>query len=359
MKILTVVGARPQFIKAATVSRKLKEKGIDEFIVHTGQHHDANMSQVFFDEMDIPVPNVNLGIHNMSHAEMTGRMMVEIEKVLVAQRPHALLVYGDTNSTMSGALAAAKLHIPVAHVEAGLRSFNMRMPEEVNRVVTDRVSRYLFCPTAASIANLKAEGFEQTDAAIVQSGDVMYDSVLYYRNTLGGQASVIDNLPLKSHDFVLATLHRAENTDDPVRLAEICSALNEIHKKNPVVLPLHPRTRTFLKLHGIELSVCLIEPVGYFDMLRLLDRCGLVMTDSGGLQKESYFSGKFCITLRDETEWTELVDRNVNSLAGANREKIVSLFHANMNKTVGSKSDLYGDGNASGKIADYLSKSLR
>lgn len=355
MKILTVVGARPQFIKAATVSRKLKEKGIAEIIVHTGQHHDANMSQVFFDEMDIPVPHINLGIHNMSHAAMTGRMMVDIEKVLLAQLPDILLVYGDTNSTMAGALAAAKLHVPVAHVEAGLRSYNMRMPEEINRIVTDRVSKYLFCPTEVSVANLEAEGFAGGETEIVQSGDVMYDSVLYYRKKLDGRASIVDSLHVKKNDFVLATLHRAENTDNPGRLTALCEALNEIHAETPVVLPLHPRTRAFLRELRIKLDVHVLDPVGYFDMLDLLANCGLVMTDSGGLQKESYFSGKFCITLRDETEWTELVDNGFNALAGANREKIVSLFHANMNKPVHSKSMLYGDGNASGKIVEHLS----
>jgi UDP-GlcNAc3NAcA epimerase len=356
MKILTVVGARPQFIKAATVSRKLKEEGITEVIVHTGQHHDANMSQVFFDEMDIPTPDINLGINNMSHAAMTGRMMIEIEKVLLAHRPDVLLVYGDTNSTMAGALAAAKLHIPVAHVEAGLRSFNMRMPEEINRIVTDRVSKYLFCPTTVSVANLKAEGFFDGEAKIVQSGDVMYDSVLYYRNKLDGQPSIVDKLAVKKNNFVLATLHRAENTDNPVRLAHICEALNEIHSETPVVVPLHPRTRAFLQEHRIKLEVCLLDPVGYLDMLSLQAHCGLVMTDSGGLQKESYFSGKFCITLRDETEWTELVEHGFNALAGANREKILELYHSNMGKPVGVQSMLYGDGNASGMIAGYLSR---
>jgi UDP-GlcNAc3NAcA epimerase len=356
MNILTVVGARPQFIKAATVSRKLKEKGIHEIIVHTGQHHDANMSQVFFDEMDIPAPDVNLGINNMSHAAMTGLMMTGIESLLIERKPDCLLVYGDTNSTMAGALAAAKLHIPVAHVEAGLRSFNMRMPEEINRIVTDRVSRYLFCPTAVAINNLKAEGFSSGEALIFETGDVMYDSVLYYRKKLTGRSSVLQRLPVQEGKFVLTTLHRAENTNDPRRLKSICAALNEIHRTTPVVLPLHPRTRAFLAEEKIQLDAIIIEPVGYFDMLALLDKCGLVMTDSGGLQKESYFFGKFCITLRDETEWTELVHQGFNALAGADEEKILSLFKQNMNKSVDGRDQLYGDGNAAGKIADALMK---
>lgn len=354
MKILTVIGARPQFIKAATVSRKLKEKNVHEVIIHTGQHHDPNMSQVFFDEMDIPMPDYNLGIHGLSHGAMTGQMMVGIEDIAVREKPDVLLVYGDTNSTMAGALAAAKLHIPVAHVEAGLRSFNMAMPEEINRIVTDRVSKYLFCPTANAYQHLMTEGFGSSSSTVVVSGDVMYDSVLYYRRKIGSHANVIQASGLAGKDFVLATLHRAENTNDAVRLAAICSALNEIHNSLSIVLPIHPRTRLYLREHKIDLGVLLIDPVGYFDMLALLDACKLVMTDSGGLQKESYFFGKFCITLRDETEWTELVSAGANALAGASPEKIRRLFHENLGKPVDKDAALYGDGNAAGKIVDVL-----
>jgi UDP-GlcNAc3NAcA epimerase len=354
MKILTVVGARPQFIKAATVSRKLKERSVREVIVHTGQHHDANMSQVFFDEMDIPVPDYNLGIHGLSHAAMTGQMMVGIEEIAGKERPDVVLVYGDTNSTMAAAIAAAKLMIPVAHVEAGLRSRNMRMPEEINRIVTDRISKYLFCPTKIAYDNLIAEGFGQGPCDVITTGDVMYDSVLYYRKKLDGNKSILSSLGLDNRDFVLTTLHRAENTNDPQRLRSICSALNEINRTCPVILPIHPRTKSYLKQNGIQLEATLIDPVGYFDMLALLEKCKLVMTDSGGLQKESYFFGKFCITLRDETEWLELVHEGVNALAGASTEKIIELFMANRNRNVDSKSGLYGDGDAAAKIVDRL-----
>ena len=354
MKILTVVGARPQFIKAATISRKLSEKSIREIIVHTGQHHDANMSQVFFDEMDIPVPNYNLGIHGLSHAAMTGQMMVGIEEIAVKERPDVVLVYGDTNSTMAAAIAAAKLMIPVAHVEAGLRSRNMRMPEEINRIVTDRISKYLFCPTKIAYDNLMAEGFDNAACEVHTTGDVMFDSVLYYRKKTAGHNGVLARLDLEGRGFILATLHRAENTNDPQRLQSICSAFNEIHKNCQIVLPIHPRTKSYLKQNGIQLDATLIDPVGYFDMLALLEKCKLVMTDSGGLQKESYFFGKFCITLRDETEWLELVHEGVNALAGASTEKIVDLFVANKDRRIDSRSGLYGDGDAAGKIVDRL-----
>jgi len=353
MKILTVIGARPQFIKAATVSRKLKAKGLSETIIHTGQHFDQNMSQVFFDEMDIPVPDHNLGIRSLSHAEMTGQMMLGVERIAAKLNPDVLLVYGDTNSTMAGALAAAKLHIPVAHVEAGLRSFNMKMPEEVNRIVTDRISKHLFCPTKAAFENLMKEGFGSFDCHVAVTGDVMYDSVLYYKQK-ATQSNLIGTLGLDGRDFVLATLHRAENTNDPVRLGAICAALNAIHKTHPVVLPIHPRTRTYLDQNKIRLDVTLIDPVGYFDMLALLGHCRLVMTDSGGLQKESYFFGKFCITLRDETEWVELVDAGVNALGGASTDRILQLFRSNVNRSVNTGSSLYGDGNAAGKIVEAL-----
>jgi UDP-GlcNAc3NAcA epimerase len=354
MKILTVIGARPQFIKAATVSRKLKEKGITEILIHTGQHFDQNMSQVFFDEMDIPEPHYNLGIHSTSHAEMTGQMMVGIESIASKLKPDLLLVYGDTNSTMAGALAASKLHIPVAHVEAGLRSFNMQMPEEVNRIVTDHISKYLFCPTQTAFDNLSREGFSHGDRNVTVTGDVMYDSVVYYKQRAAERSGLMRTMELNGKSFILATLHRAENTNDPVRLKAICAALNEIHKTNQVVMPIHPRTRSYISQNNIEFNVTLIDPVGYFDMLALLEGCKLVMTDSGGLQKESYFFGKFCITLRDETEWLELVDAGVNALAGASTRRILDAWKSNINRPVDRIPSLYGDGNAAGKIVEVL-----
>lgn len=353
-KVVTIVGARPQFVKAATVSRELKRKGIHEVIVHTGQHHDANMSDIFFREMDIPVPDHHLGIKDLGHGAMTGRMLEKIEAVLISERPDLALVYGDTNSTLAGALAAAKLHIPVAHVEAGLRSFDMRMPEEINRILTDRISRYLFCPTDVAMTNLEQEGYRNFGCEIILSGDVMFDSVLFYR-AKAQQSRIMQTTNLECNNFVLVTLHRAENTNDPERLKSICTALNEVNAMMPVVLPLHPRTKAYLAANNISLSAKVIDPVGYFDMLSLLDNCRMVMTDSGGLQKESYFFGKFCITLRDQTEWTELVSAGVNALAGASSSHIVELFNQHREVVVDTKGSLYGDGHAAGKIAQRLS----
>jgi UDP-GlcNAc3NAcA epimerase len=353
MKLLTVLGARPQFIKAATVSRELRKSAVKEIIIHTGQHFDANMSEVFFKEMDIPTPDYHLDVNNLGHGAMTGRMLEKIEEILINEKPDIVLVYGDTNSTLAGALAASKLHIPVAHVEAGLRSFDMGMPEEVNRILTDRISKYLFCPTDAAVNNLKKEGFDGFDCNISKTGDVMYDAVLYYRDKARSTSKILAAKNLTPGKFVLSTLHRAENTNDVERLRSICSALNEIHSTLPVVLPLHPRTSNYLKSNNIELSVHVIEPASYFDMLTLLENCKIVLTDSGGLQKEAYFFGKFCITLRDQTEWVELVEAGANLIAGADRQKIVNGFKSNLN-TVVSTRPLYGTGDAARKIVSAL-----
>lgn len=354
MTLLTVLGARPQFIKAATVSRALKKYGIEEIIVHTGQHFDANMSQVFFDEMEIPHPHYNLEISGLQHGAMTGRMLEKIEEVLLKEKPNYVLVYGDTNSTLAGALAAAKLHIPVAHVEAGLRSFEMKMPEEINRILTDRISSILFCPTKTAVTNLENEGYKNFDCQIEQVGDVMYDAVLFYQKKATSQSTIISKVGLMPNNFVLCTMHRAENTNDPDRLRAICSALNEIHKQIPVVLPLHPRTRGYLKSLNIELSVLLLDPVGYFDMLALLQNCKLVMTDSGGLQKEAFFFQKFCITLRDQTEWVELIESGTNQLAGADSVAILNSFEELANRPFPVTASLYGQGNAAELIAQKL-----
>jgi len=354
MTVLTVLGARPQFIKAATVSRALKKYGIEEIIVHTGQHFDANMSQVFFDEMEIPRPHYNLEISGLQHGAMTGRMLEKIEEVLLKEKPNYVLVYGDTNSTLAGALAAAKLHIPVAHVEAGLRSFEMKMPEEINRILTDRISSILFCPTKTAVTNLENEGYKNFDCQIEQVGDVMYDAVLFYQKKATSQSTIISKVGLMPNNFVLCTMHRAENTNDPDRLRAICSALNEIHKQIPVVLPLHPRTRGYLKSLNIELSVLLLDPVGYFDMLALLQNCKLVMTDSGGLQKEAFFFQKFCITLRDQTEWVELIESGTNQLAGADSVAILNSFEELANRPFPVTASLYGQGNAAELIAQKL-----
>ncbi|MEQ8361423.1 MAG: UDP-N-acetylglucosamine 2-epimerase (non-hydrolyzing) [Cyclobacteriaceae bacterium] len=355
MKIITVLGARPQFIKAATVSRALKKTGISEVIIHTGQHFDRNMSEVFFTEMDIPRPDYNLEISGLSHGAMTGRMLEETESVLLQEKPDCVLVYGDTNSTLAGALAATKLHIPVAHVEAGLRSFEMKMPEEVNRILTDRISSYLFCPTNTAVENLKKEGFGAFACEISQPGDVMYDAVLFYKQKVSEKSTILNLLEIANQPFTLATIHRAENTDDIQRLRAICESLNHIHKSSKVILPLHPRTKAILQKNNIQLAFTPIEPVGYFDMLALLDGCDLVLTDSGGLQKEAYFFSKYCITLRDQTEWVELVNAGVNSIVGAHKEKIISTYEQVKGKKLKSSIELYGDGSAAQKIAQRLS----
>lgn len=351
MKIITIIGARPQFIKASVVSRLFVEQtGLQEIIIHTGQHFDANMSDIFFEQLGIPRPAYQLDINSGSHGEMTGCMLAEIERVIVAEAPDRVLVYGDTNSTLAGALAAAKLHVPVAHVEAGLRSFNMRMPEEINRILTDQVSDILFCPTQTAIDNLQNEGFGRKPVDVLNVGDVMQDSALLFAEFAS---------PPESFDggdgFVLATLHRAENTDDPARLADIVSALNEVHSKiAPVVLPLHPRSRDAILRTGLNLNVCLIEPVGYFEMIWLLKQCALVLTDSGGVQKEAFFFGKACITMRDQTEWIELLDIGANVLVGAERDRILSAVTQCIGSTVSDSEQLYGGGQASKRVVEVL-----
>jgi UDP-GlcNAc3NAcA epimerase len=358
MKILTVLGARPQFIKAATVSREFRKASIKEVIVHTGQHFDANMSQVFFDEMEIPTPHYNLEINSLSHGAMTGRMIEKIEEILTKEKPDGVLVYGDTNSTLAGALAAAKMHIPVAHVEAGLRSFDMKMPEEVNRILTDRVSKLLFCPTIISVINLEKEGFKNFDCQIVETGDVMYDAVLFYKDKAKQKSTLLPSLNLKTKDFIVVTVHRAENTNDLSRLKSIAEALNELSKSATIVLPLHPRTKAYLQANQITINAKIIDPVGYFDMLALLQSCKLVMTDSGGLQKEAYFFGKYCLTLRDQTEWMELVNEGANSIVGADKQTILDAYKANKNKTIKLNPLLYGKGNAAQRIVEKIQSSM-
>jgi len=354
VKILTVVGARPQFIKAAVISREiLNHSDVSEVVIHTGQHFDENMSEVFFEQMKISKPDYNLNINSLGHGAMTGQMIEEIETVLLDEKPDWVLVYGDTNSTLAGTLAAKKLYIRVAHVEAGLRSFNMDMPEEINRILTDRVSDMLFCPTQNAVNNLLKEGYDDFDCKIVKSGDVMQDAAEYYRQYQKKPKS----LSVKD-EFILCTVHRAENTDDINRLKSIISALNEISKEISVVLPLHPRTRKILSENNIVADFSLLDPVGYLEMVYLLENCKLVMTDSGGLQKEAFFFKKRCITLRDETEWVELVEHKVNTLAGADRNKILSAYKGMHNDSSSFDVNLYGDGKASGTIIKEIKNFL-
>ena len=357
MKIVTIIGARPQFIKSAAVSQAIIDynqaghsTSVEEVIVHTGQHYDPNMSAIFFDEMHIPKPKYHLDINGLSHGAMTGQMLEAIEKVLLDEKPDWVMVYGDTNSTLAGALAASKLHIKVAHIEAGLRSFNMKMPEEINRILTDRVSSILFCPTESALDNLEKEGYDQLGISIVKNGDVMLDASMMFSAFAKAPQ---EKLPEK---FCLATVHRAENTDDPERLKGIFKALAEIGKETAVVIPMHPRTKKYLEKYNIELpsSIVVLNPVGYMEMLYLLKNCQVVLTDSGGLQKEAYFFKKYCLTLRDETEWVELIENGFNTLVGADYDKIIAGFETAKNITANFEKDLYGNGMASAKIVTAM-----
>lgn len=355
MHILTIIGARPQFIKAAVLSRYIKNNpqlGLTETIVHTGQHYDKNMSEIFFTEMDIPYPDYNLQVGSGSHGKMTGLMLEKIEELLLELKPDAALVYGDTNSTLAGALAASKLCIPVAHVEAGLRSYMMVMPEEQNRKITDHLSTWLFCPTDIAVENLKKEGIVSSvdmpsadNKRVSKTGDIMYDASLYYRQK---------NTALQSaHGFILLTIHRAENTDNLTRLKSIVNAVNILSEKH-FVFPVHPRTKKILTEYGLCFGkhVTLIDPVGYLEMLRYEESCSMILTDSGGVQKEAFFFQKPCITMRDATEWVELVASGWNTLVGSDTEKIVSAVRNIIPPVHYPK--FYGNGNTAEKIVQSL-----
>ncbi|MBE0648976.1 MAG: UDP-N-acetylglucosamine 2-epimerase (non-hydrolyzing) [Bacteroidales bacterium] len=339
MKIVSVIGARPQFVKAATISRVIGTRAdIREVILHTGQHYDENMSKLFFEELNIPEPDYNLGVGSGSHAVQTGKMLEGIETILLREKPDWTLLFGDTNSTVAGALAATKLHIPVAHVEAGLRSFNRIMPEEINRVVTDRISDLLFAPTETAMTNLRNEGLADVTRF---TGDVMYDSVLYYRGIVEQDPATyaMRDLP---EEFLLATIHRAENTDHPQQIENILKAIRGLHY--PVLLPIHPRTKKIISRFSIPENLHLIEPVGYLMMLSLILKARKVLTDSGGLQKEAYFLGTPCVTLRTETEWVETVHDGWNTITATDSEKIILAVQLPLPKVPQTKA--FGNGKA-------------
>jgi UDP-N-acetylglucosamine 2-epimerase len=350
MHVLSIVGARPQFIKAAPVSRALRQVA-HEVLLHTGQHYDYGMSTVFFEELDIPEPDYNLGVGSGSHGWQTAQMLMRIEQVLLEERPDGLLVYGDTNSTLAGALAAVKLHIPVAHVESGLRSFNRHMPEEHNRVLTDHASDLLFCPTQTAVDNLAAEGIT---AGVHLTGDVMVDALFYNAELAQKRSNILERLKLSPGGYALVTAHRPRNTDDPTRLRAILSALEQIAQRGPVVFPAHPRTRQALAALDYQPApgLCIIEPVGYLDILALQKSARLVLTDSGGMQKEAYLFAVPCLTLREETEWVETVEAGWNQLVGADCDAI--LRAAREFRPVGTPPPLFGDGHAAERMVDLL-----
>ncbi len=368
IKIVTIIGARPQIIKAAALSRAIKNNfssQITEIIVHTGQHYDDNMSQVFFDELEIPLPNYNLNVGSGNHGKQTATMISAIEDVLLIEKPNAIVLYGDTNSTLAGAMAASKIHIPVIHIEAGLRSFNKSMPEEINRIMCDHVSTLLFSPTKTGFDNLIQEGFLSQNNApysidnpkIYHCGDVMYDNSLFFSKISDVKTSIINDLKLKNNGFILATIHRNNNTDEPIRLNALFKSLNDIsiNYQLQIVLPLHPRTSNLLDRNlskdlaeaiRLNSNFKIISPVSFLEMLALEKNCCLVMTDSGGVQKEAFYFEKPCVILRPETEWIELLENGAALIADADENKIKFSFEQLIAKKDLSFPKLYGDGNA-------------
>ena len=349
MKILTIIGARPQFVKAATLSRAIqKSKDVEEVIIHTGQHFDSNMSAVFFEQMNIPKPNYNLGIDSLSHGAMTGRMIEGIEEIVILEKPEWIVVYGDTNSTLAGAIVASKLNVKLAHIEAGLRSYNMNMPEEVNRILTDRISNVLFCPTNNAVRNLEKEGFSNFDCSIHNVGDIMYESANYYKTKAKKPQVYVPK------EYILATVHRAENTNDKEKLSTIIEAFNELNNETEVLLLLHPRTKKYIDTYSLKPKFRLIEPVGYLEMIYLINNCKLIMTDSGGLQKEAYYFKKACVTIRNETEWVELVEQKVNFLSKIDKVSILKAVKEILKREMNFSKELFGSGKSANKILKIL-----
>jgi UDP-GlcNAc3NAcA epimerase len=349
MKIFTIIGARPQFVKCAPVSAALRKKH-SEFLVHTGQHYDENMSHIFFDEMGIPKPDVNLDVGSGTHATQTAAMMTGLEPLMLEQKPDSVMIYGDTNSTVAGALVAAKLHIPVIHIEAGLRSFNLKMPEEINRIVADRLSKILCCPTNTAVENLENEGIKN---GVINTGDVMYDAVLMFK-PLSEKSEYPKVLGLKPKEYNLITIHRASNTDNTENLLNILNGANDSGIKS--VFPIHPRTKNIMKNNGISIdsfqNINFIAPLGYLDFMALAANAKTITTDSGGLQKEAYWHGVPCITVRKETEWVETVKSGWNLLIGPNREKLTKALHEFAPSC--ERPDFYGNGHASEKIVEAI-----
>ncbi len=354
VKVLSVVGARPQFIKAAPVSRALRKAGVREYLVHTGQHYDLEMSRIFFDELEIPSPDVNLNVGSGTHAYQTGQMLIGLEEEILEQKPDLVIVFGDTNSTLAAALAACKMQLPIAHVEAGLRSFNRSIPEEHNRVLTDHCSELLFCPSQTAVTNLAREGITR---GVHLVGDLTYDAVLQFSVFARERSSILNRLKLNGKKYALATIHRPGNTDDPERLRVLIEALSEIEM--PVVFPVHPRTGERLGSLAFELpqeGLLAIEPTGYLDMLCLEQQASLILTDSGGMQKEAFFFGVPCITLRSETEWVETVEEGWNVRAGTKKERILDLARSFHPKT--ARSSVYGTGHAAELCVETLIQNL-
>lgn len=365
MKVATIIGARPQFIKAAAVSYGLRQDHT-EIIIHTGQHYDYNMSEIFFKELSIPAPDYHLGVGSLSHGAMTGRLLEKIEEVLLSEQPDAVLVYGDTNSTLAGALAASKLHIPVLHIEAGLRSYNRRMPEEQNRVLTDHVSDFLFCPTETAAKQLASEGIRD---GVFIVGDVMYDAVLRNLEIAEKKQSFqkyvkelepigMDRLEAVPGEYYLATIHRAENTDDIARLRAILNGLSSLSL--PVIMPIHPRTRKLISERRLKTdNIRFVEPIGYLAMLMMTKNAKKVITDSGGLQKEAYFLKTPCVTVREQTEWVETLEDGWNVLCSADAERIKSCCEQGFHPQTPQNPSAFGDGNAAGKIGKILKKGIK
>lgn len=369
MKLVNIIGARPQFIKAAVISRAIKRynenksdaaAGIEEIIIHTGQHYDDNMDRVFFEELEIPVPRHSLGVGSGSHGKMTGAMLAKVETVLVDEKPDCVMVYGDTNTTLAGALTAAKLHIPLAHVEAGLRSFNKKMPEEINRIVTDHVSDILFCPTQTAVANLALENIR---TGVFVTGDVMYDSFLFYREMAARKSKIFKTLGLTRDRYTLATVHRAENVDHAEQLNQIISAFGQIASEEcPLILPVHPRTshrlKTFKLAPGSDNHVRRIAPVSYLDMICLMANARAILTDSGGVQKEAYFAGVPCITLRNETEWPETLAGGWNRLTGAATDAIIEGYQEAVSTADRPTVNCFGGGRSGEKIVELIQTAI-